>query len=96
MNTYSNALPVPQLLMLDDQPYLAITFRRRTVRPGTSFAIEASSDLAKWSEFPNIVLVRRTDHGDGTYTETWRACAPAGIMSRMFLRVREGLVAEAA
>ena len=91
MNTYSSALPVPQLLMLDGQPYLAITFSRRVVGANQSFAVETSSDLSNWHTSVNVVLVCRIDHGDGTATETWRTCTPAGSMQRQFLRVREGV-----
>jgi hypothetical protein len=84
-----NALPMGAFVTAGDQRYLAISFR---YRPAADLVIgaEASEALGGWSGPPEVVVVSRLIHGDGSVTETWRCGKPVGSASgsRQFLRLR--------
>jgi hypothetical protein len=84
----TGVLPAGQFVSDGGQTYLAITFRHRPAADLATVA-EVSDTLADWSSGASVVLVSSTDHGDGTFTQTWRSAtpyAPGGI--KQFMRIR--------
>ena len=83
----NNALPAPQLITDAGQPYLALTFRHR-LGADLALVVETSDTLAAWDGPPSVVLVSSTDHGDGTFTATWRCATPSNGAAKQFLHIR--------
>jgi hypothetical protein len=83
------ALPVGQILADGGQNYLAITFRHRPAADLT-LTVETCETLGEWSSLPSVVLATSIDHGDGTYTQTWRTATPITTpgTAKQFLRIR--------
>ena len=81
------ALPSAELVDVNGQNHLAITFR---YRPASDLTIEVqtSNMLGAWVTVPNVTLVSSIDHGDGSLTQTWRCSTGVPGLARQFLRVR--------
>ena len=71
---------------IDGQPWLTISFPRRTDVADLVYTPEHSTDLINWA--PAADLVSRTPNPDGTVTETWRAAIPVGGAATRFARVK--------
>jgi Lamin Tail Domain len=88
----TNVLPAAQLINVGGQFHLAITFRHR---PAADLAtmVQSSETLDAWSAAPSVVLESSSDHGDGSFTETWRCATPVGGAgaARQFLRIHTTL-----
>jgi hypothetical protein len=86
----SSALkPFATLVQDAGEPYLAITFRRRTGNPGVTYTVESTGDLVHG---PWLSLAMEagpaTDNGDGTETVLFRDTMNIGAVDRRFLRLR--------
>jgi hypothetical protein len=65
---------------------LQVTTQRATEPSDLTITLEGSSDLSSWSTVTHTHSV--TDHGDGSYTHTYRQDAPVGDAAyRPFLRL---------
>jgi hypothetical protein len=87
------ALPIAQIVTNAGGRFLAITFRHRPAADLTT-VVEKSEDLVTWTSQPDVTLESSTDHGDGTFTQTWRSVlpVPAAGGTRQFLRIRTTLI----
>ena len=83
----SHATPTASCLQVNSNTYLALTFRRRIVPGGLSHAVQASGDLADWSE-ATVLATAPINHGDGTETVTYRDLIPISSAPTRFLRLQ--------
>lgn len=83
------ALPAGQLLEAGGHSYLAITFRHRPAADLMT-VVETGDTLGGWTGVPDVVPVDVINHGDGSFTRTWRCADPVDTpgKSRQFLRIR--------
>ena len=72
--------------VIDGQPWLTISFPRRTDAADLTWTPEFSRDLTRWT--PATTLVSRNSNSDGTVTDTWRAAVIAGGQDCYFARVK--------
>jgi hypothetical protein len=78
--------PEPGVVMHNNLPHLAISFRYRPALD-LDVSAEQSVDLSGWTNGPT--KVSSVDHGDGSVTEIWRASAAIGTVGApKYIRVR--------
>ena len=65
------------------QRYLTLSFERRATAPGLTYTVEASSDLATWTQVPGLVYAPGTPA-----SVTAQDTVAVGGATRRFLRVR--------
>ena len=80
----------PSVQSSSGQPFLALDYHRRLVRPGYSYVIETSEDLLTWTTTAGDVQeVSTTPVGDGIHETVRIRITPAiGSVERKFVRVR--------
>jgi hypothetical protein len=82
-------------ILVDDleESYVTITFQRAVAADDVSIRVETATDLSQWnSGEAYVVLVSKTNHGNGLATVKYRSAAPfeAGEpLSRFFRLVAE-------
>jgi hypothetical protein len=69
------AAPLAQLTEFAGSTYPSITFRHRPTTD-LDLTVQTSGNLTHWTTEPDVVRVSQIDHGDGSFTETWRTAHP--------------------
>ncbi len=69
------ATPSAQLTEFAGSTYPSITFRHRPTTD-LDLTVQTSGNLTHWTTEPDVVRVSQIDHGDGSFTETWRTAQP--------------------
>jgi hypothetical protein len=86
----SSGLPSADRIMIGEDDYQTISFKRPQKVLGMTYQVEMSSDLQTWTPDPVAVGVP-SDNGDGTETVTYRDPDPIGQNPRRALRLRISL-----
>jgi hypothetical protein len=92
MDSAATHLPMPALYQDAGQPAaLALTFAKNSKAQGLRFALEASADLATWTEVESITDVLGTNP-DGTLLVRLRETVPPTGTTRRFVRLKVELL----
>lgn len=79
-------LPKAEMQVVDEEPYLTLTFKRPSAVRDVVYQVEASDDLVNWSDA--VVTLSLEDNRDETITHTYRDAQPTTAANRRFLRLR--------
>ena len=84
----TSGLPFTQLVAVDSQQYLALTFTRVKGATDINYTVEVSGDLHNWYSGPAYTaFVGLVDQRD-TETVTWRDNVPMDSAYARFIRLR--------
>jgi len=85
----SAEMPQSEVMVLGEDAFLTLSFRRRSGPGGLTYTVEASGGVAagQWMAEP-VPLGMPVDNGDGTEGVTYRDIVPVAEASRRFMRLR--------